>query len=368
MDISNNYSSEHDKRLSRFIEQSFLKKEASISKGLLVDLNYSWKLLDNSIFSLSSYEDLSVFCGKEIPESMYVETYFSFGRIKKRIIPHKFCSYINDGASIVLNKMQEKCIFINKICNVFSKHTSCVTNANSYAARGGSGTFNMHWDTHDVYAIQLIGKKRWKIYPPTFHDPLVNQKSKGFTDRPKVPCMDVILEEGDVLYIPRGWWHDATPIDNQETFHIAVGIFKNTIVDYLNWVVLNKMCDHVSARDFVQGVDQNNLKKSIDIFSEISTSDDVYNEFFEEYVNKIRVKSKLQTGAFFSNEYTIKDLSFNGVFKSTVDDSYIINGVKLELADEHKHLIENQMQKNTDCSTSVDQDVARNLILHGFFS
>lgn len=38
-----------------------------------------------------------------------------------------------------------------------------------------------------------------------------------------------------MLYILRGWWHEATPIG--ETFHIAIGMHKPSILHYIAWLV-----------------------------------------------------------------------------------------------------------------------------------
>ncbi|VVE55164.1 JmjC domain-containing protein [Pandoraea anhela] len=120
----------------------------------------------------------------------------------------------------------------NKRC-----HLNLKTVANGYAAFGGKGTFGRHWDTHDVVAIQLMGRKKWKVFPPTLPNPLDHQKSKYRKDEcPDEAFHELVLEQGDALYIPRGWWHEATPIAGQETFHIAVGLHTAKVADYLAWI------------------------------------------------------------------------------------------------------------------------------------
>ena len=39
-------------------------------------------------------------------------------------------------------------------------------------------------------------------------------------------------EEGDVLYLPRGWWHHVIPL-NVGSFHISVGCYLPTMFDYI---------------------------------------------------------------------------------------------------------------------------------------
>jgi ribosomal protein L16 Arg81 hydroxylase len=44
------------------------------------------------------------------------------------------------------------------------------------------------------------------------------------------------LEDGDVLYMPRGWWHVAFPRD-EPTLHVTLGIRHPTGADVLTWVL-----------------------------------------------------------------------------------------------------------------------------------
>eukprot|EP01037_Dinobryon_pediforme_P025857 gene25857-28165_t len=106
-----------------------------------------------------------------------------------------------------------------------STFTGLKTVANGYVAFGGDGTFGKHWDTHDVFAVQLLGRKQWQV-----------------------PIFDEILEAGDVLYIPRGWWHRAIPLENQETFHIAAGVHTAKVTDFVAWIVEQLLPEHIESR------------------------------------------------------------------------------------------------------------------------
>lgn len=48
--------------------------------------------------------------------------------------------------------------------------------------------------------------------------------------------MDIILEPGDIFYLPRGWWHEVSATGG-ETFHLAIGTYPPYVTDYLNWIV-----------------------------------------------------------------------------------------------------------------------------------
>jgi ribosomal protein L16 Arg81 hydroxylase len=51
-----------------------------------------------------------------------------------------------------------------------------------------------------------------------------------------------MLSDGDLLYIPRGWWHVAMPLD-EPTLHLTVGVNNPTGADLLSWFADRLRCD-----------------------------------------------------------------------------------------------------------------------------
>ena len=91
---------------------------------------------------------------------------------------------------------------------------------------GSEGTFTQgHFDSKDNFAYQIIGQKQWTIYPPTDFDNLYFVPNKGvlewsqalksetppdtkqFPLYTKTHPLSFTLNEGEVLYLPRGWIH-----------------------------------------------------------------------------------------------------------------------------------------------------------------
>ena len=69
----------------------------------------------------------------------------------------------------------------------------------------------------------IDGAQTLEVFAPTFPLPLPHQKSKELQHEcPLEPVFDGVLEAGDVLYLPRGWWHEAIPLQNEETFFISL--------------------------------------------------------------------------------------------------------------------------------------------------
>ncbi|HEY0082081.1 MAG TPA: cupin domain-containing protein, partial [Pyrinomonadaceae bacterium] len=59
---------------------------------------------------------------------------------------------------------------------------------------------------------------------------------------------EATLADGDLLYIPRGFWHVAEPLD-EPTLHLTVGIHKRTGLDLLTWLAGQLRASETFRRD-----------------------------------------------------------------------------------------------------------------------
>lgn len=208
-----------------FLEEYFETKPLLSRNALDTDF-YTWKDLDAAIMISETHgEGARLNKGGFIDESKYGNACWEIGYRKKSIIPENFYKEVNDGATIILNRIECVCTKSRLICAAISRFTGEAAIGNAYFANGKDESFGFHWDSHDVFAVQLKGKKRWLLKEPTFELPPKEIKSRDFRDAiaNDPNHLDVEISEGDVLYIPRGWWHTAIPSDSP-TLHIAVGI------------------------------------------------------------------------------------------------------------------------------------------------
>ncbi|MBE1577802.1 cupin domain-containing protein [Amycolatopsis roodepoortensis] len=100
---------------------------------------------------------------------------------------------------------------------------------NAYITPPSSQGFSAHYDVHDVFVLQLAGRKRWKVHAPVHPAPLRDQPwgehagAVARRARDDAPVIDEVLEPGDVLYLPRGWLHSATALGDVSA-HLTVGV------------------------------------------------------------------------------------------------------------------------------------------------
>ena len=81
--------------------------------------------------------------------------------------------------------------------------------------------------------VQVAGRKRWVLYGDA---PVIPGVATAKADAPAVePVWDQALEEGDLLYIPRGWRHAAVPLA-EPTLHLTLICRNNSGIDFLRWL------------------------------------------------------------------------------------------------------------------------------------
>ena len=96
-------------------------------------------------------------------------------------------------------------------------------NVNMYLTPAGAQGFGPHFDDHDVFIMQLEGYKHWRLYPPTRELPLKFEEPMVPRERLTGPVEEVRMEPGDLLYLPRGFVHEAFTSE-QASLHLTVGV------------------------------------------------------------------------------------------------------------------------------------------------
>ena len=186
--------------------------------------------------------------GKAVPVNSYLR-HTSGARSKQpipRLQPVKFTTQLRAGATLVLDAVHELYEPLEELAAELEYFFRERVQINSYAGWHTSRGFDLHWDDHDVFILQVTGRKRWSIYGETRPHPLT-----GDTDNPRptgAPLWEATLEDGDFLYIPRGFWHVAEPLD-EPTLHLTVGIHKRTGIDLLNWLAGQLRASELFRRD-----------------------------------------------------------------------------------------------------------------------
>jgi lysine-specific demethylase/histidyl-hydroxylase NO66 len=150
------------------------------------------------------------------------------------------------GATIVLQALHLHWRPAALYCRALEQRLSCPVQANAYCTPASAQGFGVHHDTHDVLILQVAGRKRWRIHAPVLELPLRNQRWAEQLGDPGQPVLDVTLQDGDTLYLPRGWPHEAATSD-QESLHLTIGLHAPTRLDAVR-AALDSCADDVEFR------------------------------------------------------------------------------------------------------------------------
>lgn len=145
---------------------------------------------------------------------------------KGRVYAKHLTQHISVGRSVQLVNPQTFDDRVWYMCEVLQEMFGCFVGANTYLTPRGSAGFAPHWDEIDAFLLQLEGKKYWKVYAPdSLDNELPREPSGNFTDddmKGRKPTFEGWIEAGDLLYIPRGFIHQATTSEDIHSLHITI--------------------------------------------------------------------------------------------------------------------------------------------------
>lgn len=152
---------------------------------------------------------------------------------------------LRDGATLVIDSVNELSPRLSALCAGLSGEFVAACQANMYACWGSTQGFDVHWDDHDVFVVQLEGRKEWALYGATELSP--TRRGPGpQASAPQTPVERIVLEPGDVLYLPRGYWHAAVGLGGP-TMHLTIGLTRKTSADFLHWLA-DELLDAAEVR------------------------------------------------------------------------------------------------------------------------
>lgn len=140
------------------------------------------------------------------------------------------------GSTITLAFLDTVLPSLALFCRSLESELSFPMQANIYLTPPGAQGAKPHYDTHDVFVLQIAGSKKWTIYGTPVELPLPGQDFDASIHAIGPPALEFELEAGDVAYIPRGVAHDAHSTETV-SLHITAGVLRYTWADLLLEVV-----------------------------------------------------------------------------------------------------------------------------------
>ena len=145
---------------------------------------------------------------------------------------------LNEGGTIILDTVNQFDPTLEAACRALSWWTGEMVSANAYLAVGDTAGFDMHWDDHDVICVQVAGKKSWEVRSAARPVPM-HRDAESNTEPPEEVLWSGTMEVGDVMHIPRGFWHAATRVGsggNGFSLHVTFGTTRRTGVSWVQYL------------------------------------------------------------------------------------------------------------------------------------
>ena len=155
---------------------------------------------------------------------------------------------LSQGASLVMDNVQTIVPRVAKLAATLQAEFHAPTLVNLYAGWGRHKAFNLHWDAQEVFILQLSGRKHWQVYAPTHIHPLKDDLDQ-VPEPSGPPLWTGVLEDGDMLYMPRGYWHLVTPLD-EPSLHLNFALEPPDSADFLRWW-FPRLLSHTELRQYL---------------------------------------------------------------------------------------------------------------------
>jgi hypothetical protein len=141
--------------------------------------------------------------------------------------PDRVVRLFGQGCTLVLESVHLRFPSVAQLCRSLTEDLDQPTQANAYYTPPRSTGFTAHHDTHDVFVVQIAGSKHWRVNEPLVELPLPHQPFDRATATATPPALEHRLVPGEVLYLPRGWVHQADT-DDETSLHLTVGVLVYT--------------------------------------------------------------------------------------------------------------------------------------------
>ena len=167
--------------------------------------------------------------GKVVGSAQFTGPGGAGAEIADQVRDDRVLALFGAGATIVLQGLHRTWPAVIDFSTRLGEDLGHPVQANAYVTPPSSRGFAAHYDVHDVFVLQLAGRKHWTVHAPVCPDPLRDQPWDRYADavtaaaRDELPVLDAVLEPGDVLYLPRGYLHAATTLGGVSA-HLTLGV------------------------------------------------------------------------------------------------------------------------------------------------
>lgn len=203
-----------------------------------VDEIFSWEKIDEIIFlQRIGCDRLRVSRGDRGPwneKNLFSSEVGSDGKCGGFLLVEKLHQVLEEGATVIVEAVNEASVLLNGMVEDIVSQFCARSSINAYMSFGNQPGFGVHYDDQDLIVVQIDGRKKWDFfhcneYGHPIDDFLMRSNENDVS-------MSFDLECGDVLYVPKGVWHQACGV-GAPSLHLAIGIEYPSVSDFLHWII-----------------------------------------------------------------------------------------------------------------------------------
>lgn len=155
---------------------------------------------------------------------------FRSGMPQGRLDLPRVYQHFASGSTIAISHLHECMPELAALCRAAERTFSGHFQTNIYLSPPNAQGFKTHFDSHDVFVLQVAGSKLWTLNDTLIELPLHGQAFEPDNHIPGPASRELTLRAGDLFYCPRGLFHAARSND-EVSLHITLGLIGKTWAD-----------------------------------------------------------------------------------------------------------------------------------------
>jgi hypothetical protein len=197
-------------------------KNPHVFRNVIDKNTLTWKKIENYLNNYVNlyYSSVYIIDSKKITKSID----FPWSSIPC-VDPQFLFEQINNGRGFIIHNFSRSSEKINNVCDcIEKKFRQTVTDVHVYAGLSNSSqSFPAHWDFVDNFILQQEGRTEWIIYNEfATESDIKNNNQVDNSEKKLTTQLKVILNPGDILYLPAFVYHKAVPLEKRISLSIPV--------------------------------------------------------------------------------------------------------------------------------------------------
>ncbi|MCK9798853.1 cupin domain-containing protein [Pseudomonas sp. MAFF 302030] len=158
------------------------------------------------------------------------------GETSPHINRYNLLKSLQGGSTLIVDRCQAFFEGALHATQYLNERLRCRSSANLYCAWSATPSFGVHFDNNDVIAVQIEGVKKWDIYAPTRHYPLLSEKSFDHTPPTGSPIATYTVSPGQAIYLPAGYWHNVFT-ESERSMHLSFPLVRPRKIDVIRSIL-----------------------------------------------------------------------------------------------------------------------------------